>query len=301
MAHFRVCDDAIEDQLYSTELLGDSIKPAKECQRSDYFMENDAESLRLEVKTRPEAVQKQALWCGLKPGLRVLDAGCGPGKVTSILHEMIQPGGSILGIDYSEERIRYAKQHYGQKPGIGFKVYDLTKPLEGLGRFDLVWVRFVLEYYLTGGTTIVDNLTTCLKPGGYLCLLDLDHNCMNHYGLPSRMEQILFDIMVTLEKKHNVDPYAGRKLYAYLYDLGYEDIQVDLMPDSVIYGKVRDKDAFNWIKKVEVASMKVREIFEHYPGGYIKFHADFIRFFKNPRRFTYTPLILCKGMKPIST
>ncbi len=301
MACLKASHDIIVDSLYKTGLIEDHVTPVRKCKPPDYFMENGAESIRLEVKTRPEAVRKQALWSGLKPGLRVLDAGCGTGKVTSILHEMIQPGGSILGIDYSDERIRYAKSHYGKKPNIDFQVYDFSKPLNGLGHFDLIWVRFVLEYYLTGGTTIVDNLTTCLKPGGYLCLLDLDHNCMNHYGLPSRMEQILFDIMATLEKKHNVDPYAGRKLYAYLYDLGYEDIQVDLMPDSVIYGKVRDKDAFNWIKKVEVASIKVREIFEHYPGGYTKFHADFIRFFKNPRRFTYTPLILCKGMKPIST
>ena len=300
MARFGIRDDTIEDQLYSTELLRDSIKPAKECQHPDYFMENEAESLRLEVKTRPEAVQKQALWCGLKPGLRVLDAGCGPGKVTSILYEMLQPGGSIVGIDYSEERIRYAKQHYGQKPGIDFKISDFTKPLNGLGRFDLIWVRFVLEYYLMGSAAILENLTACLKPGGCLCLLDIDHNCLNHYGLPAKMEQLLFDIMAKLEKKYNVDPYAGRKLYAYLYDLGYEDIKMEIMSDSVIYGKVRDKDAFNWMKKVEVASMKVREIFEHYPGGYNEFHTDFIRFINDPRRFIYTLLILCKGMRPIS-
>ena len=81
-------------------------------------MENTEEIVRLELKTDPEAVRKQALWCGLKPGLRVLDVGCGTGKITSILHELIQPGGEILGVDYSEERIRYAKQHYAREPGI---------------------------------------------------------------------------------------------------------------------------------------------------------------------------------------
>jgi ubiquinone/menaquinone biosynthesis C-methylase UbiE len=63
-----------------------------------YFMENGNESVRLDVKTDPEAVRRQALWCGVKPGMRVLDLGCGSGKVTSILREMVEPGGSVLGI-----------------------------------------------------------------------------------------------------------------------------------------------------------------------------------------------------------
>ena len=76
-------------------------------------MESIEEIIRLEVKTDPEVVRKQALWCGMKPGLGVLDVGCGSGKATSILHEMIQPGGSVLGIDYSEERTTYARERYG--------------------------------------------------------------------------------------------------------------------------------------------------------------------------------------------
>ena len=42
---------------------------------NSYLMENLEENIRLEFKTDPKAVRKQALWCGLKPGLRVLDAG----------------------------------------------------------------------------------------------------------------------------------------------------------------------------------------------------------------------------------
>jgi ubiquinone/menaquinone biosynthesis C-methylase UbiE len=61
-----------------------------------YLMENSEESVRLEMKTDTETVRRQAEWCGIKPGMRVLDVGCGPGITTSILHEMIQPGGSII-------------------------------------------------------------------------------------------------------------------------------------------------------------------------------------------------------------
>ncbi len=266
-----------------------------------YLMENLEETIRLEIKTDPEAVRKQAQWCGLEPGLRVLDAACGSGKVTSILHEMIQPGGEILGLDFSEERVQYAKQHYGHVSDIDFQVHDLRDPLDGFGMFDLIWVRFVLEYYRVESLDIVRNLTACLKPGGSLCLLDLDHNCLNHYDLPARIENMLIELAAVVEEKYNFDPYAGRKLYAYLYDMDYEHIQVDLMPHHLIYGKVSDVDAYNWIKKAEIASVKAKEILEKYPGGGAGFFSDFIQFFNDPRRFTYTPLILCKGKKPLST
>jgi SAM-dependent methyltransferase len=266
-----------------------------------YLMDNLQETLRLEIKTDPAAVLKQATWCGLKPGLRILDAGCGPGKVTSILHKMIQPGGKILGVDYSAERIRHAQAHYGRDPDIAFQVYDLRDSLNGLGPFDLIWVRFVLEYNLAESFHIVANLTECLKPGGYLCLLDLDNNCLNQYELPAKMEQLPLKVMTKLMEEYNFDPYSGRKLYAYLYDLGYQNIEVEIMAHNLIYGILKDTDAFNWMKKVEVISAKMNALFDDYPGGRDAFFKDFSDFFSNPRRFAYIPLVLCKGMKPLSS
>jgi len=265
--------------------------------RSSYLMENLEEAARLEVKTDPNEVRKQALWCGLKPGHHVLDAGCGPGMITSILYEMIQPGGEILGLDYSEERIRYAREHYGRGRGIRFEVHDLREPMDGIGPFDLIWVRFLLEYNRMECPEIVSNLTSLLKPEGCLCLLDLDHNSLNHYEMPAEMEAILTRISAELQNEFNFDPYAGRKLYAYLYDLGYQDIQLSLIPHHLIYGELKNGDMFNWIKKAEVITSKAK-LFEGYAGGHKAFIEDFREFFLNPRRFTYTPLILCKGIRP---
>ncbi len=262
-----------------------------------YLMENDEEAFRLDIKTHPEKVREEADWCGIAPGMRVLDAACGPGKVTAILHEKVHPGGSILGVDYSRERIRYAKKHY-RKPHMDFRVHNLRDPLEDEGLFDLIWVRFVLEYHRTESVNIVKNLTACLKPGGSLCLLDLDYNCMSHYEMPPEVERILSQIVDVMQREYDFDPYAGRKLYSYLYDLGYENIRMDLKAHHLIYGKTKESDLFNWTKKLEMASRKTPNTFEHYPGGHKKFFADFSKFFNDPRRFTYTPLILCKGTRP---
>ena len=263
-------------------------------------MESDEEAFRLDIKTDPETVKDQAGWCGVRPGIRVLDAGCGPGKTSAIFHKMVQSSGEVVGLDYSVERIRGATERYKGRPGISFQVHDLTEPLDEFGMFDLIWVRFVLEYNRSKNIDIVRNLTHCLKPGGHLCLLDLDYNCLSHYEMPTRLEGIMDQLMFILQEKYDFDPYVGRKLYAYMYDRGLEDIQLDLRAHHLIYGKVSEVDAFNWTKKAQVTSMRVAEIFEGYPGGHAGFLDDFTRFFNDPRRFTYTPLILCKGRKPLS-
>lgn len=263
----------------------------------EYLMESDEEAVRLDIKTDTEIVKRQAVWAGIRPGMRVADICFGSGKTTSVLYELVQPGGSVVGVDASEKRIAYAKEHYGSE-GIEFKCKDILEPLDDLGMFDFVWVRFVLEYYRSNSFDIVRNLSKIIKPGGILCLIDLDYNCLSHYGLSSRLEMTLFDIIKTLEERANFDPYAGRKLYSYLYKLGYEDIDMDVAAHHLIFGKLRDTDAFNWMKKIEVISKKLNLQFDEYKGGYEEFIEEFERFFTDPGRFTYTPVILCRGRKP---
>jgi 2-polyprenyl-3-methyl-5-hydroxy-6-metoxy-1,4-benzoquinol methylase len=262
-----------------------------------YLMEDPEEAVRLDVKTDLGEVKKQATLCGICPGARVLDAGCGSGKTTAILHDIAQPGGQAIGIDFAQDRIDFAQKHY-ENQGIHFHLMDIKNPLEGIGSFDFIWVRFVLEYYLEGSKDIIRNLTSHLKPEGVLCLLDLDYNCMTHYPLPGRMEDILHRLVERMGKKYNFDAFVGRKLYSFLNELGFRDIQMHMMPHHLIYGELRNSDDFNWIKKIQMASRKAHDVFEGYQGGYEGFFSDFNSFFHDPGRFTYTPLLICTGKKP---
>jgi len=266
--------------------------------KNGYLMENSEESLRLSQKTDPDAVRKQATWCGIKPGMRVLDFGCGPGMTTDIFRDMVQPGGEVVGVDISAERIAGAVSSYGGKQGIKFILRDFRKPIRDIGTFDIIWIRFVLEYFRKESKEIVENLKSLLNPGGWLCLLDLDYNCLNHYELPDAMKDILPKLMALLDEKYNFDTFAGRKLYSYLFDAQYENLQVELMAHHLIYGKARAADVYNWTKKIEVTADRLQPLFADYPGGIEGFKEDFRKFFSDPRRFTYTPLILCKGMRP---
>lgn len=97
--------------------------PQRRClhamQEIDYLMESAEEVLRLDVKTESTVVEGQALWAGIRPGMSVADIGFGSGKTSAILHSLVQPGGSVLGVDGSGERTAYATSRYGDR-GIRF-------------------------------------------------------------------------------------------------------------------------------------------------------------------------------------
>ncbi len=270
-----------------------------------YIMENAEETERLEMKTDSAVVAAQAGRAGLLPGMRVADIGCGPGKTTSILGGIAGITGSAVGFDGSEERIEYARRRYGSAPAsdagadVSFIRHDLREPIEGLPPFDFVWVRFFLEYHRTEAFNIVRNCASILKPGGILCLVDLDHNCMSHYGITPRLEKAVKAAISILEEKADFDPYAGRKLYSHLYRNGFSDISVHMEAHHLIFGILKETDEMNWMTKVTVLPEKVRAVLPGYES-IREFQEDFRAFFTDPGRFSYTPLIACWGRKPLS-
>jgi SAM-dependent methyltransferase len=263
----------------------------------EYLMEGAHEALRLDLKTDPRVVETQARWAGIKPGMRIADLGCGAGKTTFHLNKLVQPSGTTVGIDISPQRIEYAQTHY-RDHGIEFGIGDVREPLDHLGRFDFIWVRFVLEYYLRESFDIVKNISKILKPGGIMCLIDLDCNCLRYFGLPARLDRAVRGVMLRLEKNLNFDPYAGIKLYSFLYDLDYKDIDIQLSPHNLIFGALKENEKYNFMKKAQIAGKKSGYPFEEYGGKFEEFIEEFMVFFRDPRVFTYTPLVVCRGCKP---
>jgi SAM-dependent methyltransferase len=262
----------------------------------EYLMENPLEIERLERKTDPGAVLSQASWAGLAAGMRVADIGCGPGLTSSLLLDAVQPGGEVVGIDFSADRIGHARNRY-QRDGLTFQHKDFFGDLSELGRFDFVWVRFVLEFHRSRALQLVANLDQLVRPGGLLCLIDLDYNCLSHSGLPDRVNQTILEVVNGLQAHADFDPYAGRRLYGHLYDCGYRDVRLNMTSHHLIYGRLNETERYNWERKVLVAARRSGCGFDQYRGDFNAFAREFAEAFQDPRRFTYTPLITCCGRK----
>jgi SAM-dependent methyltransferase len=84
---------------------------------------------------------------GINAGVRVLDLGCGAGDVSMLAAELVGPGGSVVGIDRSQEVLKVARER-AQEAGLrqirfvrsSVKEFVVDEP------FDLVIGRYILVH-----------------------------------------------------------------------------------------------------------------------------------------------------------
>jgi SAM-dependent methyltransferase len=102
----------------------------------------------------------------LKPGMSLLDAGCGQGFFTTLFAE---EGINALGVDLSSVGIEVAKKS-SELPQAQFQVGDILQlPFER--QFDCVFIRSCSLYNTTtfsSDTSVTDQMMRYLRPGGLL-------------------------------------------------------------------------------------------------------------------------------------
>ena len=104
----------------------------------------------------------------LRPGMRVLEAGCGGGFFSN---HFISSGCSVTALDYSEDALELARKTTQGRCEAYLKD-DLLDPKLGerhSGKFDLIFTDGLLEHFLLPQQkVIVGNLARSLAPGGVL-------------------------------------------------------------------------------------------------------------------------------------
>src|SRR5215813_5356391 len=100
---------------------------------------------------------------GLKPGMRVLDAGCGTGEALRWLSEAVAPDGMVLGIDLAAAHVAVARDNTGDN--VLVLQGDLQRLPFASGSFDLIWSVNTVNHLREplGGVKL---LTSLLHPGG---------------------------------------------------------------------------------------------------------------------------------------
>jgi SAM-dependent methyltransferase len=104
----------------------------------------------------------------LKPGMRLLDVGCGPGSVTSGFAQRVAPGETI-GIDPSADVIATARSLASATAAgnLTFEVGSIYEPRFAAGTFNAVFAHQVLQH-LRNPVDALRQMRALLAPGGVL-------------------------------------------------------------------------------------------------------------------------------------
>ena len=103
---------------------------------------------------------------GARPGMHVLDVGCGVGDVSFLVSEIVGEQGSVVGVDVDEAALKVAEGRRAAT-GIGnveFRAGNIA--LMAFDReFDAAVGRFVLMF-IDDPTAVLRRLREALRPGG---------------------------------------------------------------------------------------------------------------------------------------
>ena len=164
---------------------------------------------------------------GLKPGMRVLDIGCGWGEALKLAAERY--GVSGVGITVSEEQVRYADAKYGALP-LEFRLIDY-RALNGkfdrifsIGMFEHVGAKNYRAYMQVARRCLADEGLFLLHTiGGNLSVHDTDP-WIAKYIFPNSMLPSLKQIgaategLFIMEDWHNFSVYYDRTLLAWRHN-----------------------------------------------------------------------------------
>jgi len=99
-----------------------------------------------------------------KGGERILDVGCGNGKITAEIAGMV-PDGSVLGVDPSHEMVAFSSSHHDATtcPNLRFEIAD-ARTLPYREEFDVV-VSFNALHWIRQQDEALRSICSAMKPG----------------------------------------------------------------------------------------------------------------------------------------
>jgi SAM-dependent methyltransferase len=122
---------------------------------------------------RSLAADHAALAALLRPGMTVLDVGCGTGAITRGIAAAVSPAGAVCGIDINADLIARAKAAAVGYPSLRFEVADIREARWDAA-FDIVTSARVLQW-LADPARVLAAMVLAARPGGTIAVLDYDH------------------------------------------------------------------------------------------------------------------------------
>jgi 2-polyprenyl-3-methyl-5-hydroxy-6-metoxy-1,4-benzoquinol methylase len=158
----------------------------------------------------------------LRPGLDVLDVGCGPGTITVDLAARVAPG-RVVGLDVSPAPLDEARElGLRAQVDVAFGVGDVYALQAADGSFDVVHAHQVLQH-LTDPVAALREMARVCRPGGVVAVRDVDYATVTWFPAAPGLDRWLA-LYHSVARHNRAEPDAGRRLLAWAHQAGLRDV-----------------------------------------------------------------------------
>ncbi|MFE0171019.1 class I SAM-dependent methyltransferase [Streptomyces sp. NPDC059002] len=159
----------------------------------------------------------------LKPHMKVLDIGCGPGTITADLAALV-PDGHVTGVDHAPGILDTARATAAERglENVDFAVADVHALDYPDDTFCVVHAHQVLQHVGDPVRALREMRRVC-KPGGIIAARDADYSAMSWYPRPPAMDDWL-DLYRRVARANGGEPDAGSRLKSWALEAGCTDV-----------------------------------------------------------------------------
>lgn len=158
----------------------------------------------------------------LRPGLALLDVGCGPGTITADLAEIVAPG-RVVAIDAAADVLTTAREVAAERGvDVTFAVGDVNALEFADGSFDVVHAHQVLQHVADPVGALRELRRVC-KPRGIVAARDVDYAAMTWFPEIPVLDEWLALYRKTA-RRNGGEPDAGRRLLSWARRAGFSEI-----------------------------------------------------------------------------
>jgi SAM-dependent methyltransferase len=159
----------------------------------------------------------------LRPGLSLLDVGCGPGTITADLAGLVAPG-RVTAVEVTSSALSLARAEVGARglDNVDFAVADVHGLDFADGTFDVVHAHQVLQHVADPVRALAEMRRVC-RPGGVVAARDGDYAAFSWYPSVPALEEWLA-LYRHAARANGGEPDAGRRLLSWAQAAGFADV-----------------------------------------------------------------------------